>query len=72
MRLTENHHRRGRTFTEEKALADFRDYLSRRISNAVEVIYEEVPREAWPRIASRLEAAGLLPLISDDDLVEGQ
>ena len=65
MHLTENRYRRGRTVTEEKALADFRDHLSRRISNAVEAIYEEVPKEAWPRIASRLEAAGLLPLVSD-------
>ncbi len=66
MRLTENDHRRGTSFTEEKGLADFRDHLSRRISNAVETIYEEVPREAWPRIARRLEAVGLLPsLVSD-------
>jgi hypothetical protein len=51
---------------EEEVLAEFRGYLSRRISNAVEALYEETPREAWPRIASRLEAVGLLSPVSDD------
>ncbi len=61
----ENHRQSGMSAAEEEVLAEFRGYLSRRISNAVEVIYEEVPREAWPRIASRLEAAGLLRPIPD-------
>jgi hypothetical protein len=64
MHVTEN--QSGMSAVEEDVLADFRDYLSRRISSAVEVIYEEVPREAWPRIASRLKAAGLLPPVSDE------
>lgn len=61
MRLTENHHRSGTPLTNKEVLAEFCDYLSRRISSAVEVIYEEVPNEAWPRISSRLWAAGLRP-----------
>ena len=65
MHVTKNYRQSGMSAAEEEALADFRDYLSRRISNAVEAIYEEVPREAWPRITSRLEAAGLLPLVYD-------
>lgn len=67
MHVKENHRQSGMSAAEEEeeVLAEFRCYLSRRISNAVEALYEEVPREAWPRIASRLEAAGLLPLVSD-------
>jgi hypothetical protein len=38
-----------------------RDNLIRWLSNAVAVLREEVPREAWPRVAARLEAVGLLP-----------
>jgi hypothetical protein len=46
-----------------------RDSLLRWLRNAVAVLHEEVPREAWPRVAARLEAAGVL-LMSDDDLAE--
>ena len=52
-------------------MAEFRGYLSRRISNVVEALYEEVPKEAWPRLAARLEAAGYR-LMSDDDRPMGQ
>jgi hypothetical protein len=50
-------------------VAELRGYLSRRISNAVETLYEEVPKEAWPRIASRLEAVGLRPTRGASDVV---
>ncbi len=55
----------GTSPAEQVAVAEFREYLSRRLANAVEVLYEEVPREVWPRVASRLEAVGLQPLMSD-------
>jgi hypothetical protein len=61
MHVKENHRQCGMTAAEEDVLAEFRGYLSRRISDAVEALYEEVPREAWPRVAARLEAVGLLP-----------
>ena len=67
MRLKENRSQNGTSQTEEEARAEFHDNLLRRIRNAIAVIREEVPKEAWPRVAARLEAAGLLPLISDDD-----
>ena len=65
MRLTENHHRSETSFSEEEALALLRSFLLRRISDGVEVIFEEVPKEAWPRVASRLQAAGLLRHLPD-------
>lgn len=61
----------GTPQTEEEVMAEFRGYLSRRISNVVEALYEEVPKEAWPRLAARLEAAGYR-LMSDDDRPMGQ
>lgn len=71
MHLIENRFQSGTARTEEEAIGEFiRDYLLRRIRNAIAVIREEVPREAWPRVAARFEAAGMLPLMSDDDLAE--
>ena len=70
MHLKEDRSQSGATQTEREAQAEFRDYLLRRIRNAVQVIHEEVPREAWPRVAARLEAAGLLSLMSGDDMAE--
>ena len=45
---------------EEEARAEFRDSLSRWLHNAVAVLREEVPREAWPRVAARLRATGFV------------
>jgi hypothetical protein len=44
-----------------------RENLVRWLCNAVAVLREEVPREAWPRVAARLQAAGLAVPVSDDD-----
>ncbi len=70
MHLKENRSQSGTPRTEEEARAELRDILVLRLRNAISVIREEVPREAWPRVAARFEAAGMLPLMSDDDLAE--
>jgi hypothetical protein len=46
-----------------------RDSLLHWLRNAVAVLHEEVPKEEWPRVAARLDAAGVLPM-SDDDLAK--
>jgi hypothetical protein len=60
MHLKENGSKGGKRPTEEEARAEFRDSLSRWLHNAVAVLREEVPREAWPRVAARLRAAGVV------------
>lgn len=51
----ENDDQAGKTLAEETD-ADLRWRLLRQLSNAVEVLYEVVPREEWPRVVARLEA----------------
>jgi hypothetical protein len=61
----------ARPLTDDEIGDEFiRADLLRRLDVAVTVIREEVPRRAWPRVVARLEAAGLLPPMSDDDLAE--
>ena len=53
---------RGTLRTDPEVIGEFiRADLSRRLRAAVVVLREEVPEEAWPRVAARLEAVGLLP-----------
>jgi hypothetical protein len=58
---------KGTPRTDAEIRGDSRDHLSRWLQNAVAVLREEVPKEAWPRVAARLEAVGLLPPMADDD-----
>jgi hypothetical protein len=50
---------RGTSQTDDEVIDEFRHALGRWLRNAVAVLHEEVPREAWPRVAARLKAAGV-------------
>lgn len=45
--------------TEEDVVEEFCEFLRERIRIGVEVLREEVPDAHWPRIAARLDAAGI-------------
>ena len=70
MHSTKERLERGTPQTDDEVSGEvFRHVLGRWLQNAVAVLREEVPGEAWPRVAARLEAVGLLPPPSDDDVL---
>jgi hypothetical protein len=60
MHSTKERLERGTPQTDDEVSEEvIRDNLMRWLRNAVAVLREEVPTEAWPRVAARLKAAGV-------------